>query len=70
MIWPLARQAPRMAQEDVQMPQDDERSHPSRSYPGFYEKAIPIALGTLVVIIVIVLLVTVAIALRLIPGAA
>jgi hypothetical protein len=41
-----------------------------RSYPEFYEKLIPVALGIIVVLIFIVLLIAVAVALRLIPGAA
>jgi hypothetical protein len=40
-----------------------------RSYPDFYEKLIPIALGVIVTLIFVVLLIAVAVALRLIPGA-
>jgi hypothetical protein len=44
-------------------------SKSGRSYPEFYEKLIPIALGVIVILIFVVLLIAVAIALRLVPGA-
>ena len=41
-----------------------------KSYPGVYEKLIPIALGIIVVAIIVVLVIVIAVALRLVPGVA
>ena len=39
-----------------------------RRYPPFWEKFIPIALGTIVVIIIILLLIAIAVATGIFPG--
>jgi hypothetical protein len=41
---------------------------PQRRYPGFYEKAVPIALGVIGILILALLLVILAVALGLFPG--
>jgi hypothetical protein len=41
---------------------------PQRQYPAFYERAVPIALGIIVVAIIILLLVILGVALGLFPG--
>jgi hypothetical protein len=49
----------------------DDREHkdsPRREYPSFYEKAVPIALGIIVVAIVVLLFIILAVALGLFPG--
>jgi hypothetical protein len=39
-----------------------------RQYPGFYEKAVPIALGLVALAIIVLLLVILGVALGLFPG--
>jgi hypothetical protein len=41
---------------------------PKRQYPAFYEKAVPIALGFIILAIVVLLLVILAVALGFFPG--
>jgi hypothetical protein len=41
---------------------------PKRQYPPLYERAIPIALGIIIVAIVVLLFIIVAVALGLFPG--
>jgi hypothetical protein len=48
----------------------DEHTPASRHYPPFYEKAVPIALGIIVLIVIVLLLVILGVALGLFPGAA
>lgn len=52
-----------MDEKDNQMP-------PKRQYPPLYEKAVPIALGIIVMVIVVLLIIIVGVALGLFPGAA
>ena len=47
------------------MPPDDKRASSKRRYPEFYEKAIPIALGIIVLAIVVLLVVIFGVALGL-----
>jgi hypothetical protein len=47
----------------------DNHAPPKRRYPPFYERAVPIALGIIVLIIVLLLLIIVGVALGLVPGA-
>jgi hypothetical protein len=42
---------------------------PKHQYPPFYEKAVPIILGIIVIAIILLLLIVLGIALNLIPGA-
>jgi hypothetical protein len=46
----------------------DNHTPPTRQYPPFYEKAVPIALGIIAVVIVVLLLVIIGVALGLFPG--
>jgi hypothetical protein len=52
-----------------EMSKKEGSSKSGRSYPDFYEKLIPIALGVIIILFFVVLLIAVAVALRLIPGA-
>ena len=52
-----------------EMSKKEGSSKGGRSYPEFYEKLIPIALGVIIILFFVVLLIAVAVALRLIPGA-
>jgi hypothetical protein len=47
------------------MSNDDKRTTPKRRYPALYEKAIPIALGIIVLAIVILLIIILGVALGL-----
>jgi hypothetical protein len=47
----------------------EELKTPKRQYPAFYEKAVPIALGVIVVCAVGLLIVALGVALGLFPGA-
>lgn len=50
------------------MKEPEVRTTPDRRYPPFWEKFIPIALGTIAVIIVILLLIAIAVATGIFPG--
>jgi hypothetical protein len=41
---------------------------PRRQYPPFYEKAVPIALGLIIVAIIVLMVIVVLVALGLFPG--
>jgi hypothetical protein len=42
---------------------------PKRQYPAFYEKAVPIALGLILVVIIVLLLIVFAVVFGLFPSA-
>jgi hypothetical protein len=48
----------------------DEHTPAKRHYPPFYEKAVPIALGIIVLIVIALLVIILGVALGLFPGAA
>ena len=50
------------------MDNKDHRPRPKRQYPPFYERFVPIALGSIVVVIVILLLIILSVAFGLFPG--
>jgi hypothetical protein len=50
------------------MSNDEKRASPKRRYPGLYDKAIPIALGIIVLAVVVLLVVIFGVALGLFPG--
>ncbi|NOQ40315.1 MAG: hypothetical protein GQ562_08350 [Anaerolineales bacterium] len=50
------------------MKKPEVQTTPNRRYPPFWEKFIPIALGTIVVIIIILLLIAIAVATGIFPG--
>ena len=49
---------------------DDKDNHtpPQRHYPHFYEKAVPIALGIIVLAVIVLLVIIFGVALGLFPG--
>ena len=50
------------------MSKRNDSAPPKRQYPAFYEKAVPIALGFIILAIVALLLVILAVALGFFPG--
>jgi hypothetical protein len=53
---------------EAKMSEGKDGAPPKRQYPAFYEKAVPVALGVIVIAIVILLLIILAVALGLFPG--
>lgn len=51
------------------MSTDNDAGKPTRHYPPFYERVVPIALGIILLAIVVLLLVVLAVVTGLFPGA-
>jgi hypothetical protein len=51
------------------MPSENKRTPSPRRYPAFWEKAVPLIVGIIVLAIVVLLIVIVAVALGLFPAA-